>query len=372
MGILHTFRHFLSPAFSPLALNVMFLLALLFICPLFGKDASSRIIGLTFGVLLGGLFQVLVQVPAVVARGFRYRVIIKFSHPAIKKLWSLMLPAFWGLSIAQINIFVDNALAWRLGAEAVASLNYSMRIIWFPLGVFGVAIGSAILPTCSHQITKGDTQALRNTLTYGINLALSLSLPASVVLIVLREPIIKLIFEQGIFNAASTQATTFALLFYSVGLVGFIGGKVLIPIFYSLKVPQIPVKTGVVCLSLNIILNIILMKPLRQGGLALATSISLVLNTILLGCFLYRKFKIIDGKDISKTFFKILLLSSILGGVLFGFHYFYQTFMREPGKLYLMLEILLSLGITIGTIFSLSYLLKVKELKAIPRIFRSG
>ncbi|HEX9757876.1 MAG TPA: murein biosynthesis integral membrane protein MurJ [Nitrospiria bacterium] len=285
MGILNSFRSFAAPALSPVMFNLSIILAAFLLSPLFSKP----ILGIALGVLIGGLSQFLFQLPSLHRLGFSLLFKFNPTHPGVLKIGRLILPTMIGLSVTQINILVNTLLASFLSEGSVTYLFYGMRLIHFPLGLFGVAFATALLPTMASQAAAGAINDLKVTLSFGLRLVFFVTLPAMVGLIFLRIPIVHLLFEHGQFTSEATLNTATAVLFYSVGLWAFAGVRITIPTFYSLQDTTTPVKVAVLSMIINILLNLLLMGPLAHGGLALATSLSAIVHFFILLLLLKRR-----------------------------------------------------------------------------------
>lgn len=329
MGLLHTFKSFVTPALGPSMLNIAMILSILVSVHIL----KEPIVGLGFGVLCGGLLQLLVQIPPMYKRGFRIspkELRLDFSHPGTRQIGRLITPRIFGSAIYQLNVFVDTMLASLshiVGEGAVAAIYYANRIIQFPLAIFGIALSSAVLPTFSRQVAANDLDSLKNTLSFSLRAIYLIMLPASLGLIILSRPIISLLFQRGEFTTYSTFITSTALLFYSFGLVAFGGVKILVSCFYSLKDTLTPVKISFFCLMVNVTLNVILMFPLKVGGLALASSISATLNFLILLSVLKKRIGKIFDKEMSGHFLKISTCSIIMAIITYlSWHCFFFKF----------------------------------------------
>lgn len=276
MGILNAHRHFLAPALAPVMLNLAMIGAVLGLAPLFAEP----IVGVAVGVLLGGLGQFLLQCPSLRRRGTLLAPTLALGHPALRRIRLLMLPTVFGLAVTQLNILVDTVIASFLRQGSISWLYYADRVVEFPLGVFGIAIATAALPTMAEQAARGDPAALRQTLAFSLRLGLFITLPATVGLLVLREPIVRVLFQRGEFTAEDTAATAWALGFYALGLAAFAGVKIAAQVFYALGDTRTPVKVGIAAMILNSLLavGLALFSPLAHGGLALATACSATFN----------------------------------------------------------------------------------------------
>ncbi len=285
MGILNSLGHFLAPALAPCILNITLIAS-----ALAGKYLNINIaIALSYGVLLAGLGQFLLQLPFLKKYNFSIFGKIDLKHQGVKLLFKMMLPSIYGAAVYQLNIMLNTLLASFLESGSVSYLYYADRLVQFPLGIFGVAVSVAALPDLSELSSKKDIQGFKNILNKSIYFLLFICLPASAGLIGLSYPIIEVLFKRGAFNSDSVQATSLCLIGYSLGLPAFSLIRTLISSLYSLKDTKTPAYIATVCLFVNLIFGIVLMQRLSYFGLALAVSISSWTNVILLYIALNKK-----------------------------------------------------------------------------------
>jgi putative peptidoglycan lipid II flippase len=293
-------------------LNVFTISGVVFVAPLM----PDPVMGAAIGVVLGGLFQFLIQVPGLKREGMMLRPRIAPSHPGVRRIGLLALPIFVSSSVTQINIFVSTILASFLATGSITYLFYGMRFIHFPLGIFGIAVATAVLPTLSAQAARQEMDEFRETLSLGLRLVFFIMFPAMAGLITLRVPIVNLLLERGEFNHVSTLGTASALLFYAVGLWAFAGVRVVAQAFYSLQDTKTPVRIAMLALAANLILSVLLIQTkLQHGGLALATSLSAALNIGLLTKRLRKKVGRMDGRRILNSLLKIVPASAAMGAI---------------------------------------------------------
>jgi len=314
MGILNSYHHFLIPASAPIVLNICMISSMIIAFKIFSVSLRAGLDWLAFGVLLGGLGQFLIQLPMVYKKGIRYVPTLDKNAPGLRQIFRLMLPAVIGQSAAQLNIAIDRLIASFLPEESITYLTYGNRLVQLPFAVFGIAISTAALPTFSHQAARGEISEINRTLLSALRLILLIILPASVGLIILRIPIIALLFEHGKFDRVATQGTAWALLFYSLGLFSYSGVKIVAQSFYALKDTRTPVITSIIAMVANTILNIILMRTfLKHGGLALATTLSATLNFILLLVLIRKKIGKLNLYKIISPAIRIGIASAFMG-----------------------------------------------------------
>ncbi|MFH0771868.1 MAG: murein biosynthesis integral membrane protein MurJ [Candidatus Omnitrophota bacterium] len=314
-GVLNSLKSFTASSFSQPLWNLVFILSALFLCPFM----RVPILGLAIGVVLGGFLQLIAQVLPLLKRGMALPRFNKFRHPASNEIGRLLLPRAVGSSIYQLNVFVDTMLASLssiVGEGAVAAVYYSSRLWQLPLAIFGTAFAQAMLPTLSEHAAEEDIKKFKDTLSFSLRAVFFITIPAAVGLIVLSEPIVRALFERGTFDSYSTRITSTVLFYYAFGLFAYAGVKILVSAFYSLKDTTTPVKTAFAAFIVNVTLNVILMFPLKVGGLALATSVSSVVNFFLLFHLLRKKIGPLGGLRIMKSFTRVGLAAAIMGAVL--------------------------------------------------------
>ncbi|MDD5237229.1 MAG: murein biosynthesis integral membrane protein MurJ, partial [Candidatus Omnitrophica bacterium] len=363
MGVLHTFKSFLTPALGPCMLNIGMILTMIFAV----KFMQEPIIGVALGVLLGGLMQLAIQVPAMYRQGYRFSLLdlkLNFSHPAVKQIGRLLSPRILGSAVYQLNVFADTvfaSLANIVGVGGIAAIYYANRIVQLPMAIFGIALSSAVLPTLSEHAAQNDITALKKTLNFSLKAIYLMIFPAAAGLMVLAYPIIRVIFQRGEFGAYSTMVTSQALLFYSVGLLAFACTKILVSCFYSLQDTTTPIRSAALALGINIILDALLMFPLKVGGLALASSISATFNFFNLLHLLHKKIGPVIDEHSYQSFLKISLAGLIMA---VATHFIWQY--AEPH-----FQVYLALGGTIlcaAVIYFLTCLfLKVNEVHGLIR-----
>jgi putative peptidoglycan lipid II flippase len=314
MGILNVLDHFAAPALAPVFLNLAMIGAVLFISP----RLSEPVMGLAVGVLIGGVLQLLLQLPFVIQKGVWFWRKTAFLHPGIKKIGRLMLPAVFGAAVYQINIFVATLLASLLPEGSVSYLYYADRLVQFPLGIFAIATATAVLPSLSRQAAVKDYGALRDIFGHAMRLVFFITVPSMVGLIVLREPIVALLFKRGAFDMNTTRMTAVALLYYGLGLWAFSAVRIVVSVYYALQDTRTPVQMAVVSLLVNIGLGVLLMGPLRHGGLALATSLASMVNYYLLVWALRKKIGFLEWRELLISAARTLGCSGVMGAVVYG------------------------------------------------------
>lgn len=313
MGMLNSLRRFFVPSLSPSMFNVASIFSAFALVPLMPRFGLEPIVGIAIGTLLGGLGQILVQWPSLRREGFRYQPIVSFRDPVVREILRLMAPATLGLAAVQINVFVNTHLATGQEQGAVSWLQYAFRLMYLPIGLFGVSIATASLPDISRQAADDDLRAIRTTVSRGLRMMLMLNVPATVGLMVLAEPIVALIYEREAFSAYDTASTAAALMFYAPGLLGYSAVKIASPTFYSLRDSRTPVIVSVLSIAVNLGVNLVLVRLLGFRGLALGTAAAAVLNAVVLLWLLRGRLGGLEGSRVARALAKITAASLIMG-----------------------------------------------------------
>ena len=279
-----------------------------------------------------------------------------------------MIPIVLAYTVNQLNILVDIVLAYLLGDGMQSSLWYSERLIQFPLGVFAIAMSVAIFPSMSRFAAKKQFNKLLETLSYAMRIIFIIILPCMAIIVTLKTPIIQLLFERGNFNVLSTSNTAYALFFYSFGLLAYAGIKIILPAYYSIQDSKTPIKFALISLGINIVLNLILMHPLKQGGLALATSIAATVNFLLLSIHINKKIGVLDWEKIFICFIKMLIISIVMGFVCHFTHLFINNIQFNMLKKFYNVFIPISAGFLSLILFG--YLFKLNEMFDLFKLFK--
>jgi putative peptidoglycan lipid II flippase len=367
MGILNSLKHFGAPAAAPALLNVSMILSALFL----SESLSTPVLSLSIGVLLGGFLQLLVQIPFLIRKGFRFAFKFDLNHSGMRRVFRLMVPGIIGQSVLQINLFVGTILASLLPAGSITYLFFADRLVQFPLALFGISVATAMLPTLSAQASEKKIPEMLETLSRTMRMVLFFMIPSMIGLIVLKEPIVSTLFQRGSFDYAATRGTALALMYYSLGLWAFAEVRVVAQPFYAMQDTKTPMKVAVIALLVNLFLSLILMSPLKHGGLALANALASILNLGMLAWILRARVGPLQGIKLLRSGIKILLASLVMGVVAYygaGTNY-WEISGQTVKKL-----LCLSRGILFGVIsyFVMCLLLRVDEFKVMRRwMFKS-
>jgi len=321
MGILNSYQHFVLPALAPVMYNGAIIAGALWLAPMLG------VYGLVVGVIAGAVLHLLVQVPLMVhfrfqISDFRFRIsnlqstIYNLQSNDVRHVIRLMLPRTLGIAAVQINFLVNTILASALPAGAIAALAYAWRVMLLPVGVVGQSLATAVFPTLSAQNARQAHAEFRRTFSIAFRTTLYLTIPATIGLMVLGTPIIAILFQRGEFDARSTTETAWALQFFALALFAHATLEIVTRAFYAMHDTLTPVSIGVGAMVLNIGLSIVLIKPLAQGGLALANSIATILELSILFIVLRQRLGDVDQRRIALSFMRIVIASLAMGAVI--------------------------------------------------------
>jgi putative peptidoglycan lipid II flippase len=295
--------------------SIVCTVALVPVMPMLGWPA---IMAPAIGVLVGGFGQAAAQWPLLRREGFRLRPLLDFRDPGLREVLVLMGPGVIGLAGVQINVLVNTILAAREGDGPVSWLNYAFRLMYMPIGLFGVSIATAALPSLSRHAAREAHGEMRATIAHGLRLMLMLNMPATVGLMVLATPIVALIFEHGQFTAADTAATAAALIWYAPGLIGYSAVKIAVPSFYALRDSRTPMMVSIATVAVNIALNLSLARLMGYRGLALGTALASMFNAALLLIVLRSRLGGLDGRSIASALARITVASAVMGAAAWG------------------------------------------------------
>lgn len=321
---------------------------------------TGNIYILAIGTLIGLSTQFLFQVPFAIKRGYRFKATIDLKDEYLKKMLWLVIPVFIGVAVNQVNTMVDRSLASGLGDGVITALNNANRLNLFVMGLFITTLGAVIYPTLSKLSSENNKEKFAESVANSVNCVNLLVMPATIGAIVLATPVVRILFERGAFNDKSTALTATALVFYSVGMVGFGLRDILSKVFYSLKDTKTPMVNGMIAVALNIVLNIALVKVMGHGGLALATSLSAIICIFLLFRSLKKKIGYYGQDKIRATFIKTLIASLVMGVVTY---FVYKFLFGMLGLGFIQEAISLGVSIAIGGVIYLALIIvfKVEE-----------
>lgn len=389
MGVLNTKGRFGVPASASTAFNIasiIFGLGLAFY--LSGgvwetsadKDlipsaaAQWAIIGMAIGTLMGGAFQLFIQIPSLLRVGFRFTPVVSFTDEGVRRVMRLMGPAIIGTSAVQIKVLVDTFIVSSIDGGQ-SWLSYAFRLMQFPIGLFGVAIGTAAVPTLSRLASENNFTKFRSTLSDALKLVFLLTIPAACGLVVLGEPIIRLLYERGEFNEFDTSMTAWALAAYSIGLTGYAAIKIVSPSFYALDDAKTPMYVSIASILVHVVVSYSMMRFLStvgvtverpngfgHVGVALATSTVALVNFFALTFLMRRRISGLNGREIFSAFIKIVIASAAMSAVSYASYYFLTNSLGEKTLIVKLVEAFVPIALG-GTVFFIAAkLLRVGEI----------
>ncbi|MGF7184596.1 putative peptidoglycan lipid II flippase [Desulfitispora alkaliphila] len=342
-GILNAFHYFALPAFAPGFSNLVIIATVVLLGAQYGIE------GLAVGTLVSMLGFLIIQYPLLRKLNFKYTFSFDYKHPAVKKVGYTIMPIVIGVAVNQVYFAINRIFASGLVEGSISALNYSQRLMQLPLGIFVVAVSTAIFPALAAQAIKNQRFELGQTLIRGLRLVTLVSIPAAVGLIVLAEPTVKLLFERGAFDHRATVMTAQALIFYSIGMFAQGANLVITRAYYALDDVKTPVIMSLISVAVNIALSFALIGSMAHAGLALANSVAATVNTVLLYLYLRKHLEAIPHKRLALSFAKVSLASAIMAYLTI------KAFEIIPGHLVLQVGGAIGVGVAVfgGTVLLL-------------------
>ncbi|NLJ68971.1 MAG: murein biosynthesis integral membrane protein MurJ [Firmicutes bacterium] len=366
VGVLNSYQRFILPVMGPILYNIGIILGAYLLGPRMG------IVGMAVGTVAGAAANFSLQLVQLRRWRSNYRLTINWHHPGMRRIFALMGPAVISLSIAQINLIISQNLASGLAKGTITALGLANRLMQFPLGVFAMGISQVIFPTMTRQAAVEDWPTLRHTFSRGLRSIFYITIPSAIGLLALGEPIVRLLFQAGEFGPDDTAATAYALLFYAPGLVALSGTQLLTRIYYSLQDTRTPVKVGIQAVIINTILSLGFLKftSLDSGGLALAYSITNIVNMTSYILRLRKKLGTIDGRRILTCIVKASAAASAMGLVVYQLTEFIGSRIDLAAAAGRIFQVIVPMGAGAVIYFALTLVLRMEELKFVGEMFR--
>ncbi len=388
-GLLQSHGHFAAPAAAPLILNVFMIGSLIGAGAVFDLSPQRQVYIVAIGVILAGIVQLGAQMPFLSQKGVRLRPCLDFSSPAFRKMMLLMGPMILGLTVTQINTLADDFITkWLSGSDqkgttfflagreiaypvwegAVSYLHFSQRLYQFPLGVLGISLATAIFPVMSQAAARKDFPELTATINRGLRCGMYIALPAIIGMILVREPLVRAIFQRGQFTPEDSLNTSWTLLFYSLGLWGFFSQQIVTRAFYSIQESKIPAMSAVFAVILNITLNLLLIWPMKTAGLALSTAICSYFQVVFLSLVLAKRYGRALFDRLFADIFKVGLACVLLTGAGLAVRKLLDPL--GPGFATDLIRLAALVAVCSGTYYLASLLLKIEMLDLVVSRFR--
>lgn len=325
VGMLNARGQFFIPALGTTVLNLVMIASVVWLAPRMGAQLHEQIYALAFGVLAAGVAQALFQVPALRRNGWRFQWVTPWRNPTVAEVVRRMIPTTLGVAAYQLNIVTTQGFAFLIGDSIVASFQYAVRLMELPQGLFGVSLATYLLPTLSGLASERKHAEFRRTLIQGLSHLVLINALASVLLVALARPIVRLLFEGGLFQSMATENVAFALRLLAPGLLAFSGTGILARAFYALGDTKVPMQISIFCLALNTVISILLMFSLHEGGLALANTVTSIANVCLLGYALRKKLPKLDFRDLGNDSRRIVVAALGVGLGVYGIGLLWET-----------------------------------------------
>jgi putative peptidoglycan lipid II flippase len=361
MGMLNSLQRFFTPALSPAMFNISVILSTLLLVPLMPRVGLEPIMAIAIGVLVGGVGQIVVQYRSLRREGFRFHVTLNPRDRGLREILGLMGPGTIAGAAMQINLVVNTILATGQGPGAVSWLTYAFRLMYLPIGVVGVSIATVALPVMARHAALNEFDRMRQTISRGLRLMLMLMVPATIGLIVMSEPIVRLIFERGRFTPADTQATALALVCYAPGIVGYSVVRFVVPSFYALGTSLTPAFVSVGSVGLNIVLNLILVRVLGYQGLALGTSIAALTSAAVLLMLLRERLNGLEGTKLADSFIRITVAAALMGAAVWQVDQWCMGWWPTPIFLTQIVIVSGEIGVGLAVLGASARLLRIAE-----------
>lgn len=366
MGVLNAFGHFFLPALAPAFFNVALILTGFFLAPQFERWGIQPINAMAAGALLGGLLQYAVQIPLLRRHGYSFRFRINLQHEGLRRMGRLMAPAIVGISATEINIVVNTQLASFLGDGPVSWLSYAFRILYLPIGLFGVAIGGVNLREVSVFAAQERWEDFRETVANSIKLLALVAIPSTVGLMLLARPIVDVLLERGEFKPRDTGFTSYALMAYALGLFAYSAIKVYGPSFYALNDTRTPMRASMTAVGANIVTNVFLIWILpdrfKYVGLAFGTAVSVTLNNALLARNFRRRLGSLERYHVTSAILKNCAAALAMGIVVYLLHRSFEAFWPDMDSIGEVVALGGSIALGVFVYFGACYLLGVEEI----------
>jgi len=355
-GLLNANNIFGIPAFSNAANNTVIILGAVTLGSFYGVH------GLAVGTVIAMVTMALIQVPALFHAGYRYKPALELGHPGVKKVFSLILPAAAGLTVNQAYILIEKVLASGMPAGTIAVLSFANKLVQFPVSLFVLALGTAVFPTITRLAAAGERDEFSVSLIRLLKILILGMVPASIGLMVLRYPIVALLFQRGAFDQRATELTAAAVMFYSIGLTGQAANVILTKAFYSLQDTRTPVKITLATVLVNLGLSLVLIRFLQQGGLALANSLASLTGTALFMIYLEKKVDPLKWAGLIKYTLSVLAASVLMAAASYGVSAVLTGLFDLYGKFGLAVQVGIAVAAGMAVFIAAALILKIEEL----------
>jgi len=363
-GLLNANNIFGIPAFSNVVNNTVIILGAVTLGSFYG------IRGLAVGTVIAMVAMALIQVPALLRAGYRYKPALDLGHPGVKKVFSLILPAAAGLTVNQAYILIEKVLASGMPDGSISVLSYANKLVQFPVSLFVLALGTAVFPTLTRLAAAGEYEEFSVSLIRLLKILILGMVPASIGLMVLRYPIVVLLFQRGAFDQRATELTAAALLFYSIGLAGQAANVIMTKAFYSLQDTRTPVKITLATVLVNLGLSLVFIRFLQHGGLALANSLASLTGTVLFMIYLEKKVEPLKWAGLIRFTMSVLTASGLMAAASYSVNAVLTGFYDLHGKFGLTVQVGIAVAAGVAVFTAAALVLRIEELYILRNYLR--
>ena len=359
MGMLNVLGHFFVPASGAVVMNLVMIASVFLLAPRMGVALNQQIFALAIGVLVAGVAQALYQLPPLRAEGFRYRWVTPWNDTTVRRVVRQMIPGAIGIAAFQINVLTTQAVAFWVDPSIVAKFNVAVRLMELPQGVFGVSLATYLLPALSGLAAERKFKEFRETLNHGVDHLFYVNSLATILLVLLAEPIIRLLFQHGRFMPEDTPKVAYALMALAPGLIAFSIVNIFGRAFYAMGDTRTPMKISIACLMLNLVFALALVWRFRQAGLAAANTMSAFVNVYLLFRALKGKLGELEFDSLKRVLFKTLAALVVAGAVTWGISYAWEMYAGHVGLVRQLVAVFLPMTVATGIYGALTLWWKV-------------
>lgn len=368
IGMLNARGRFFVPALGSVVLNVVLIGVVYLFAPLFGRDLPHQVFALAWGVLLAGFAQLAFQLPALFKEGFKFEWVTPWQDPVVREVVRKMIPGTIGVASFQLNVILTDVISAMVDLRIVAWFDYAVRFMELPQGIFGISLATYLLPTLSGLAAEKKFPEFRQNVAHALSYLVFLNTLASIFLVILAEPMIRLIFEHGKFLPEDTEPVAHALAALGLGLLAFSGVNILARAFYALGDTKTPMRISIFCLGVNLILSAALILPYEQSGIAVANTLTAIMNAVLLAFALKKKLGRLDWTEVRAPLFRIVTAGAAAGVAAWLLLRFADGRFGHNGLWPRIIAVFLPMTVATGIYLGVAFLLRVPAAKEVTSL----
>lgn len=371
MGMLNARGHFFVPALGACVMNVVLIATVFFLTPFFGKRLEDQIFALAYGVLIAGIAQALYQLPTLLKEGFRPKWITPFRNPSVRRVVRQMIPGMLGVAAFQFNVLTTTGIAFFVDPTIVAAYDYAVRLMEFPQGLFAVSLATYLLPTLSGLATEKKYGEFRSTYKQAVGYLFFSNILATILLVILAQPMVRLLFQRGLFDHSATMHTSFALACLGPGLLAFSMVNITARAFYALGDTSTPMKISAFCLVLNVLFAMWLIPSLREGGMGVANTLSAAVNVYLLIFGLKKKLSKLEFSDLRPVLVQMTGAGILAGLLAYVTSYLWEQNVGGTNLFERIGAVFVPIGVAAGTYIAALVWMRVPQAQDILKLLQS-